>query len=60
MTLLNFSVKQLSRTFKLQKELSKTKMNHEDVLSDTWKDMKPEFMVYVKNDVLCTASSYAR
>ena len=28
--------------------------------SDTWKDKKSEWLPYVKNDVLCTAFSYAR
>ena len=35
-------------------------MNHDEVYSDTWKDKKSEWLEYVKNDVLCTAFSYAR
>ena len=50
----------LSKTFKLQEELLKTEMNHDEVYSDTWKDKKDERLEYVKIDVLCTAFSYAR
>ena len=60
MTHLNYSLKNLGKTFKLQKELLKTEMNHDEVYSDTWKDKKHEWLDYVKNDVLCTGFSYAR
>ena len=30
-------------------------MNHDEVFSDTWKDMKNEWLDFVKNDVLYTA-----
>ena len=60
MTHLNYSLEKLGKTFKLQKELLKTKMNHNEVYSDTWKNKKDEWLDYVKNDVLCTAFSYAR
>ena len=60
MTHLNYSLEKLGNTFKLQKELLKTKMDHNEVYSDTWKDKKSEWLPYVKNDVLCTAFSYAR
>ena len=60
MTHLNYSVKKLGKTFKLQKELLKTEINHNEVYSDTWKDKKADWLPYVKKDVLCTAFSYAR
>ena len=60
MTHLNYSLKKLGKTFELQKELIKTEINHNEVYSDTWKDKKSEWLPYVKNDVLCTAFSYAR
>ena len=60
MTHLNYSLKKLGKTFELQKELLKTETNHNEVYSDTWKDKKSEWLPYVKNDVLCTAFSYAR
>ena len=60
MTHLNYSLKTLGKTFWLQKEVLKTEMNHDEVYSDTWEDMKSEWLDYVKNDVLCTAFRYAR
>ena len=60
MTHFKKSFKKLGETFKLQKELLKTEMNHDEVYSDTWKDKKSEWLDYVNNDVLCTAYSYAR
>ena len=35
MTHLNYSLKKLGKNFKLQKELLKTEMNHDEVYSDT-------------------------
>ena len=55
-----FSLKKLEKTFKLQKELLKTGMNHDQVDGNNYKDKKDEWLPYVKNDVLCTAFSYAR
>ena len=60
MTHLNYSLGKLGKTFKLQKDLLKTEMDHSEIYSDTWKDIKSEWLPYVKNDVLCTAFSYAR
>ena len=44
MTHLNYSLKKLGKTFKLQKEILKTEMNHDEVYSDTWKDKKHEWL----------------
>ena len=52
-------IKKLGKTFKLQKEL-KTEMNHDEVDGNNYKDKINEWLPYVKNDVLCTAFSYAR
>ena len=60
MTHLIYSLKKLGKTFKLQKETLKTEMDHDEVYSDTWKNGKDEWLDYVKNNVLCTAFSYAR
>ena len=60
MTHLNYSLKKLGKTFKLQKELLKTEMDHDDIDGDNYKDKINEWLPYVKNDVLCTAFSYAR
>ena len=60
MTHLNYSLKKLGRTFKLQKELLKTELNHDEVHGKKYKDKVDEWLPYVKNNVLCTAFSYAR
>ena len=59
MTHLNFSLKKLGRTFKLQKELLKTEKNHDEVDGIIYEDKKDKWLVYVKQDVFCTALSYA-
>ena len=55
-----FFSKNLGKTFKLQKELLKTEMDHDEVDANNYKDMKSEWLTYVNQDVLCTAFSYAR
>ena len=35
-------------------------MNHDQIYADIWRDKKDESIDDVKNDVLCTAFSYAR
>ena len=55
MTHLNYSLKKLGKTFRLQKELLKTEMNHDEIDYNNYKDKKDEWLDYVKNDVLCTA-----
>ena len=60
MTHLTYSLKKLGETFKLQKELLKAEMNHDDVYSENRRDKKSEGLVCVKNAVLCTSFSYAR
>ena len=60
MTHLNYSFKKLRKTFKLQKESSKTEMNHDGIDYNNYRDKINEWLPYVKNDVLCTAFSYAR
>ena len=44
MTHLKYSLKKLGKTFKLQKELSKTEMNHDDVDGDNYKDKIDEWL----------------
>ena len=53
-------IKKLGKIFKLQKEILKTEMNHDEVTGDNYKDKKDEWLDYAKIDVLCTAFSYAR
>ena len=60
MTHLKYSLKKLGKTFKLQKELLETEMNHDEIDYIKYKDKINDWLPYVKNDVLCTAFSYAR
>ena len=59
MTLLNYSLKKLGKTFKLPKLLLKTEMNHDDIDGDNYKDKKDIWLPYVKMDVLSTSYCYA-
>ena len=60
MTHLKYSFKKLGKTFELPKELLKTEMNHDEINANNHKVKKDIWLPYVKNDVLCTAYSYAR
>ena len=60
MTHLNYSLKKLGKTFELPKELLKTEMNHDEIDANNYKDKNDIWLLYVKNDVLCTAYCYAR
>ena len=60
MTPLIFSLKKLGKTFKLQEELLKTEMNDDKFDENNYMNNKDEWLPYVKNDVLCTAFTYAR
>ena len=60
MTHLNYSLEKLGKTFKLQKELLTTEMAQVEDDGNNYKDKKHECLDYVKQDVLCTVSSYAR
>ena len=59
-THLNYSIKELGKTFKFPKELLKTEKNHDENDENNWRDKNREWLPYVKFDVLCTAYSYAR
>ena len=60
MTHINESLKNIGNTYNLQKELLKKEMNHDEIFEDNWEKETNKWMDYVKNDVLCTAFSYAR
>ena len=60
MTHLNYSLEKLRKTFKFQKELLKTQMNHDELDGNNYKDKINEWLPYVENDVFCTAFSYAK
>ena len=48
---LNYSLTKLGITFKLQKEILKTEMNHDEIFVDNWRHQKDECVDYVKNDI---------
>ena len=60
MTHLTYSFKKIGKIFKLQKELLKTEMNHDEIDYNNYKDKTNDWLPYFKNGVLCTAFSYAR
>ena len=60
MTHLSSSLKNLGKTFKLQKELLKTEMNHDETDEIIYMNNEDEWLPYVKIYVSCTAVSYAR
>ena len=60
MTHLNYTLKKLGKKFKLPKEILKTEMNHDEIDKNNWRDKKDEWLPYTKNNVLCSAYSYAR
>ena len=60
MTHLSYSLEKLGKTFKLQKELLKTELNHDEIGGNNYKEEKDIWLPYVKNDLLCTAFCYTR
>ena len=56
MTHLEYSLKNLGKTFRLQKEFLKTEMNHNDVDCKKYKDKKNEWLDYVKNCIMYSFS----
>ena len=60
MTHLNYSLKKLRKTIKLPKSILKTEMDHDENIESNWKEKRSKWLPYVKIDVLCTASCYAR
>ena len=47
MTHLNYTLKILGKSFKLEKEILKTKLNHDDVNDNNYKDKKGDRLDYV-------------
>ena len=52
--------KKIGKKFRLQKEILKTEVIHDEIDGNNYKDKKDVWLPYVKNDVLCTAFTYAR
>ena len=55
-----YSLKKVGKTFKLQQDLLKTEMNHDEIDANNYRNIENEWLDYVKNDVICTSFSYAR
>ena len=51
-------IQKLGKTFKLQKESLKTKIDHNEIDGSKFRDKINNWLPYVKNDVLCTVFSY--
>ena len=60
MTHINYSPKNLGKTFKLTKSLWKTEMNIDDTDGNKYKDKKDIWLPFVKMNVLSTSFCYAR
>ena len=54
------SLKNIGKSYKLQPCLLKQEIEHDEIFEDIWKEKENEWLLYLKNDVLSTAFSYAR
>ena len=54
------SLKNIGKSYKLQKSLLKKDLEHDEIYGDTWEDKENEWLTYPKNDVLSNAFSIAR
>ena len=52
--------KKTRKNVQITKRIVKTEMNHDDVYGDNYKDKVNDWLPHFKNEVLCTAFSYAR
>ena len=60
MTFLKYILKKLRKTFKVQKELLKAEMNHDEIDEKNYKDKKTFGLIMLRMTILCTAFCYAR
>ena len=54
------SLKNIGKSYKLQENLLKKQLEHDEIFEDNWEEKENEWLPYLKNDVLSTAFSYAR
>ena len=54
------SLENIGKSYKLQENLLKQKLEHDEIFEDNWEEKENEWLPYLKNDVLSTAFSYAR
>ena len=54
------SLKNIGQNYKLQESLLKQELEHDEIFEDIWEEKENEWLLYLKNDVLSTAFSFAR
>ena len=54
------SLKNIERSYKLQENLHKKELEHDEIFEDNWEEKENEWLPYLKNDMLSTAFSCAR
>ena len=57
---INESLRKIGESYKLQENLLKKELEHDEIYEDTWEEKENEWLPYVKDDVLSTAFCYAR
>ena len=57
---INKKLKEIGESYKLQENLLKIELEHDEIFEDTWEAKENEWLPYVKIDVLSTAFCYAR
>ena len=57
---INQKLRKIGESYKLQQNLRKKELKHDEISEDSWKEKENEWLPYVKNDVLLTAFCYAR
>ena len=57
---INQKLRKIGISYKLQENLLKKEIEHDDIYEDTWEAKENEWLPYVKNDVLSIAFCYAR
>ena len=53
-------MRKIGKSYKLQENLLKKELEHNEIYEDTWGEKENEWLPHVKNDVLSTAFCYAR
>ena len=56
---INQSLRKIGESYKLQENLLKKELEHDEIYEDTWEEKEHEWLPYVKNDVLSTVFCYA-
>ena len=57
---INQKLRKIGESYKLQENLLKKELEHDEIYENTWEEKEYEWLPYVKNDVLSTAFCYGR